>query len=201
MDKFEYFNKLLTFLSIPNQIGFSDHLLFIGCSCLILMIVIVKLISEPNLLESILYLSLFSLIICIIYLLLDAPDVAMTEAAIGVCLSTVMLLTILPKVGGHIPTTSRNKIVSAIISSLLLYCLFIAGSDFYEYGSFEAPIQQHEITRHYIENTGKEIGINSIVAAILASYRGFDTLGETLVIFTAAIIVSLILSYRRENVE
>jgi multicomponent Na+:H+ antiporter subunit B len=42
---------------------------------------------------------------------------------------------------------------------------------------------------HYIMQTGTEIGIKSIVAAVLASYRGYDTFGETIVIFTGAICV------------
>jgi multicomponent Na+:H+ antiporter subunit B len=84
---------------------------------------------------------------------------------------------------------------------VLVYLLLLSGKSIIDYGSEAGPLHQHAATKHYIENTEKEIGINSIVAAILASYRGFDTLGETLVIFTAGIIVTLILSYRRKNVE
>jgi multicomponent Na+:H+ antiporter subunit B len=54
------------------------------------------------------------------------------------------------------------------------------------------------LTKYYIENTKNDIGIPSIVAAILASYRGFDTLGETSVILIAGIAVILILARRRE---
>jgi multicomponent Na+:H+ antiporter subunit B len=45
----------------------------------------------------------------------------------------------------------------------------------------------------YIECALSDIGIENIVTAILASYRGFDTLGETLVIFTAGMSVILLL--------
>ena len=52
-----------------------------------------------------------------------------------------------------------------------------------------------------IKNTKSEIGINSFVAAILASYRGFDTLCETCVIFLAGISVLLILGLNKKHDE
>jgi multicomponent Na+:H+ antiporter subunit B len=197
----EYISKLTEFFTVPSQIEFTDHLIFISLACIGLIATIIKLIRTSDLLESVLYLSLFSILICLIYLLLDSPDVAMTEAAIGVCVSTVILLVVITKVGGNKPSIAKNTLPSLITVVILIYLLIISGQTLIEYGTLEAPLHQHQAAKHYAENTGKEIGINSVVAAILASYRGFDTLGETLVIFTAGIIVTLILSYRRKNVE
>ena len=45
----------------------------------------------------------------------------------------------------------------------------------------------------YIERTHDEIGVPNMVTAILASYRGYDTWGETTVIFTAGVGVMLLL--------
>jgi multicomponent Na+:H+ antiporter subunit B len=143
----------------------------------------------------------FSIIICIIYLLLDSPDVAMTEAAIGACVSTIIFLVILPKIDNKTLIIQKNSMLAGLSSLALIYVLLLCGYGFIEYGASDSPLQSHVVSKHYIENTASQIGINSIVAAILASYRGFDTLGETLVIFTAGIIVTLILSYRRKNVE
>ena len=47
--------------------------------------------------------------------------------------------------------------------------------------------------------TTAEIGIPNIVTAVLASYRGFDTLGETAVIFTAGVGVMALLLGRRKR--
>ncbi|MDN5862551.1 MAG: Na(+)/H(+) antiporter subunit B, partial [Salinisphaera sp.] len=44
-----------------------------------------------------------------------------------------------------------------------------------------------------------EIGVPNVVSAVLASYRGYDTLGETTVIFTAAIAVLMLLGTRRRK--
>ncbi len=191
----------LNYFSIPNQIAFYEHSLFISLACITLVIIIFKLIKSGPILDAVLYQSFFSIVICIIYLLLDSPDVAMTEAAIGACVSTTIFLSILSKIGEESQSSTKNNIQAALVSLALIYLLYISGESFFEYGSTASPIQTHIVSKHYIENTGNEIGINSIVAAILASYRGFDTLGETLVIFTAGIIVTLLLSYRQKNVK
>jgi multicomponent Na+:H+ antiporter subunit B len=60
------------------------------------------------------------------------------------------------------------------------------------YGDPEAPIHRHVAPR-YIEESPKEIGVPNLVTAVLASYRGYDTLGETTVIFTAGVAVLLLL--------
>jgi hypothetical protein len=44
-----------------------------------------------------------------------------------------------------------------------------------------------------MEHTREEIAIPNIVTAILASYRGFDTMGEVGVIFTAGISITALL--------
>ena len=46
---------------------------------------------------------------------------------------------------------------------------------------------------------GSEIDMPNVVTAVLASYRGYDTLGETVVIFTAAVGVLLLLRGRRRK--
>jgi hypothetical protein len=48
-----------------------------------------------------------------------------------------------------------------------------------------------------LEASGEEIGVENVVTSVLASYRGFDTLGETTVVFTAAIGVMILLSALR----
>ena len=55
-----------------------------------------------------------------------------------------------------------------------------------------SPVQTH-VGPDYIQRTPTDIDVPNIVTAVLASYRGFDTLGEVTVIFTAGIGVMLLL--------
>ncbi len=64
--------------------------------------------------------------------------------------------------------------------------------DMPHYGDPEAPIHQHVAPR-YLNESPSEVGVPNIVTAVLASYRGYDTLGETTVIFTAGVAVMLLL--------
>ena len=58
-----------------------------------------------------------------------------------------------------------------------------------EFNNPAAPIHQHVAPR-YINDVMAETGVPNMVTAVLADYRGFDTLGETTVIFIAGIGVS-----------
>lgn len=51
----------------------------------------------------------------------------------------------------------------------------------------------NDIVKHYLENGAEETNVSNIIAAILADYRGFDTLGETIVLFTSVVAVGSVL--------
>ena len=51
----------------------------------------------------------------------------------------------------------------------------------------------------YLEQGPRETGVPNVVTAVLASYRGYDTLGETVVVFTAGIGVIALLRRRRRD--
>jgi multicomponent Na+:H+ antiporter subunit B len=55
------------------------------------------------------------------------------------------------------------------------------------------------VAPRYIQDSPKEIGIPNIVTSVLASYRGYDTLGEITVIFTAGVAVMALLGVRRRR--
>ncbi|MBA2628677.1 MAG: cation:proton antiporter, partial [Rickettsiaceae bacterium] len=66
------------------------------------------------------------------------------------------------------------------------------------FGTQDSEVQTH-LTKYYLQNTRTDIAIPSFVAAILASYRGYDTLGETIVILIAGLAVLVIVSRKKNN--
>lgn len=73
-------------------------------------------------------------------------------------------------------------------------------------GDVDAPLHQKESAvgsvtagSYYIENSYKDAGTNNVVTVVLADYRGFDTFGETVVVFAAGVACLLILRGRRES--
>ena len=66
-------------------------------------------------------------------------------------------------------------------------------------GNENNPVHQHLVS-DFIEGSKNHIGIPNVVTAILASYRGYDTFGETIVIYTAGLAVFILL-YNRTSKE
>ena len=186
------------FFSLPFKINFVLDEILLFTSSLVLLITCFWLIISRNLIESIIIMSVFSLFIGICYLFMDAPDVAMTETALGACLSTCVLLNLAKIVGEDTGKLKKlNTFFAAILCSFFVVILTWVSLDLPSFGTQDSSVQTH-LTKHYLENTRTDIAIPSFVAAILASYRGYDTLGETTVILIAGLAVLVIVS-RKNN--
>ena len=137
--------------------------------------------------------SIFSLLGAAAYVVMDAVDVAFTEAAVGAGVSTVLMLSTLAlTTREEKPAKSRN-VFSALVMVVITGAILIYGTlDMPFYGDPSAPIHHHVVPR-YLLNSYTEIGLPNVVTSVLASYRGYDTLGEVYVIFTAAAGVLAIL--------
>ena len=72
--------------------------------------------------------------------------------------------------------------------------------DMPRYGDPGAPSHQH-VMPAYLQETPGEIGVPNVVTAVLASYRGYDTLGEVTVIFTAGVGVLILLVARSRRTD
>lgn len=137
--------------------------------------------------------GVFSLLSALLLITMDAVDVAFTEAAVGAGISTVLML-------GTIAITARSEKKKQEFSVVPLFVVMLTGAvliygtlDMPSYGSANSPVQTH-VGKTYIEITPRDIHIPNIVTGVLASYRGYDTLGETTVVFTAGLGVILLLS-------
>jgi len=79
-------------------------------------------------------------------------------------------------------------IVIALFGGLLIY----GSMDFPPWGDPQSPASTY-VSPHYIEQTLEETGVPNVVTAVLADYRGYDTMFETIVIFTAGVICIFLL--------
>lgn len=139
--------------------------------------------------------GLFSLVMASLFVLLDAVDVAFTEAAVGAGVSTVLMLAVLALTRSREAVTPRRKLWPAGIGSVFTGGMLVyAGLDLPAFGAADSPVQNHPLTGTYLRDSQDDIGIPNTVTSVLASYRGYDTLGELAVIFTAGAAVLMILS-------
>lgn len=165
---------------------------------LVFMVVIaLAFVMIRNLFAIVMLSGIFSLTAATLYVVMDAVDVAFTEAAVGAGIATVLGLVALSLTGKPEEAPSSRSTIGPFLVTMLTGAVLInATFDMPNYGDPDAPIHRHVAPR-YIQESGKEIGVPNIVTSVLASYRGYDTLGETTVVFTAACGVLALLGRRR----
>lgn len=142
--------------------------------------------------------GIYSLTSATLLVALDAVDVAFTEASVGAGVATVFLL-------GALALTSSKAKPAPRKSPLALLVVIITGAAL-SYGALDLPPVgdpanpvHHHVAPRYIQDSPREIGVPNMVTSVLASYRGYDTLGETVVIFTAGIGVLLLIGGARRG--
>lgn len=162
---------------------------------LLILAIIVALfvIRGADLFAATMLFGVFSLACTGIYTLVDAVDVAFTEAAVGAGISTVLFLaTLTLTTERERPKPSKNKAPALAAAGTLALVMIYGTLDMPAYGDPDAPIHQHVAPR-YLNESLTEVGPPNFVTSVLASYRSFDTFGETTVVFTAAVGVLVLL--------
>ena len=85
------------------------------------------------------------------------------------------------------------KSLSLIPVLLVGFLLVFAAQDFPEWGNPQSPASKSPVSSHFIAETGVDTEVPNMVTAVLADYRGFDTMFETVVVFIAGMAVLAIL--------
>lgn len=158
-----------------------------------LVIVALAIVRLRDLFASAMLFAIYSLLSAGLFTVLDAGDVALTEAAVGAGISTILILAVLTLVRRtEHPLRSHNPLALAVVlvtGAALLY----ASLDLPEFGAAGNPVHGH-VGPYYTEQSYPDTGVPNMVAAVLASYRSIDTLGEAVVILTAGLGVFALLS-------
>jgi multicomponent Na+:H+ antiporter subunit B len=152
----------------------------------LMVITALAIVRTQHLFVAVILSGIFSLLMAANFFLLDAADVALTEAAIGAGISTVLFLGALALTAEHERAGSTNRLLALGVVAVTTLIMIYATFDNPRLGDPAAPVQQH-VAPWYLEHTPEAIDIPNVVTAVLASFRGYDTLGEVFVIFTAGI--------------
>jgi multicomponent Na+:H+ antiporter subunit B len=164
----------------------------------LLVITAVAIVRTENLFVAVMLMGIASLLIAANFFILDAADVALTEAAVGAGISTVLFLSALALTSERERAKSPNKVLSFLVVGAAALVLIYATFDKPRFGDPDAPVQTH-VAPWYLEKTPEYIDIPNVVTAVLGSFRGYDTLGEVFVVFTAGIGVLFLLGRGRPS--
>lgn len=163
-----------------------------------LAIVALRVIFIKDLFAVVMLFGIYSFLMALIFVNLDAVDVAFTEASVGAGISTVLMLGTLALTGRKEKSSQHKKLLPLLVVMVTGGALIYGTLDMPPFGDPNNPAHQHVAPR-YIEESPKEIGLPNMVTSVLASYRAFDTLGETAVVFAAAIGVLSLLGLPKQQ--
>lgn len=85
------------------------------------------------------------------------------------------------------------KKVAFVMVLLVGLLLALAVRDFPAWADRNSPASQSPVSSYYVSNTGADTQVPNLVTAVLADYRGFDTMLETVVVFIAGLAVWAVL--------
>lgn len=148
-----------------------------------------------DVLAAIIMFGAYSLGMAVLWIVLRAPDVGLTEAAVGAGIMTILLLVSIARTtrltGIELRTVDVNWTAVLVCTAFVAVMLATVPS-LPEIGDPTAaafgPIYEHYTTEAYHQTE-----VENVVTAILVAYRGFDTLGEATVVFTAGVAVLAVL--------
>lgn len=161
-------------------------------------VLVVAIAIRRNLFSVVMLATIYSFLMATVLVGLDAVDVAMTEASVGAGISTVLLLAALYLTKGEEAKPIHGPWLPLAVSAAVGAALVYGSLGLPAFSDPAAPIHTHVVPR-YLKESLKETGVPNVVTAVLASYRGYDTLGETAVVFTAGVGVIVLLRLRRRT--
>jgi len=139
-------------------------------------------IKEQRITRLIIYLSIFSLISSICFLIFAAPDVAMAEAVVS-AFSTIIFIVCFEKYYSLVGISDNTKKTGVIpfIFTVLLAALFI----------WFIPDKTHNtyLKDQYISMFPHDVGGENAVTSIYLGYRMYDTLFEALMLLVSIVAV------------
>jgi multicomponent Na+:H+ antiporter subunit B len=164
----------------------------------LLAVTAVAAATLSDFLAAVVVFGVYSLGMAVSWAVFRAPDVALTEAAVGAGVTTALFLVVGFRTGA-VERASGVRDVGP--GSLLVVSGFVAGllwtvPALPPVGDPTAP-GLSVASAYLVDAPG--LGIRNVVTAILVYYRGFDTLGEVVVVLAAAVAVLVV--FDREVIE
>jgi multicomponent Na+:H+ antiporter subunit B len=158
-------------------------------------VVAIAIVRTRDLFAAAMLFAIYSLLSAALFSVLDAGDVALTEAAVGAGISTILVVAVLTLARRQEQPARSHNALALLVVLLTGAILVYASLDLPPFGAADSPAMTH-VAAHYVEHSYRDMGIPNMVAAVLASYRSLDTMGEAFVIFAAGLAVFALLSVR-----
>jgi multisubunit Na+/H+ antiporter MnhB subunit len=141
-------------------------------------------IEMRDLLSAVIAVGAVGLGLSIVFLVLKAPDVAITQIVVEMLCLIILLRATLKK---DLPfsTTGRWFLNTLITAGFIMAFLFVAIRAFKDLPEFGYPIMR--VANIYLKEGLIKTGASNLVSSVILDFRAYDTLGEATILFTAVI--------------
>lgn len=141
-------------------------------------------VEVKSLLSSIVAVGAVGLGLSVAFLILKAPDLAIVQLVVEIL---ALLILLRATFGDRIQPEGKGKGIAAILVSIVFVLIFLTCSYYClkNLPAFGYPLMK--VSQTYINEGLQQTGAANLVAAIILDYRGYDTLGEATVLFTAVV--------------
>jgi multisubunit Na+/H+ antiporter MnhB subunit len=156
-------------------------------------------LEVKDLLSAVVAVGASGLGLCIAFLTLKAPDLAITQLVVEILCLIILIRATIKK---DLPfSTSGRWLFNTIATFVFLVVFLVIGhTALKELPSFGYP--QMSVSKFYIQEVIAKIKASNVVGAVILNFRAYDTLGEATVLFTAVIGVLTVMRKKgRKKVE
>lgn len=147
-------------------------------------------VETKDLLSSVVAVGAAGLGLSVAFLILKAPDLAITQLVVEIL---CLILLIRATIKRDIPSLNRRADYARLISAFIFIFIFIYFAHFALRGlpPFGQPYMR--IAQEYVNEGLNKTGAANLVTSVILDFRGYDTLGEATVLFTAVMGVIVVL--------
>ncbi len=166
---------------------------------LILLATAVLALQVKDLLAAVSLLAGYSLFAALLFAGVSAVDVALVEAALGAGVTGVLFIAAILATArrSDAPSDRRRRLIVLPLIVAFVALMLFASTGLPDRGDPDAPAQLG-VSQTYLTDSLADTETPNVVTSLLADYRSLDTLGETMVIVTAALSAALVLARRGE---
>lgn len=156
-------------------------------------------IHAKDLLSAVITTGIVGYSLVIAFLLLKAPDLAIVQIVIETITLIIMVAVVLDSTREELKVKTDFKSYSNIILSIsfgavLLFFFVQATAELNVFGDHTL-----RMAKAYVDQAAEKTGSINLVTGILFDFRGYDTLGEATILFTAALGVLTILRIKAKK--
>jgi multisubunit Na+/H+ antiporter MnhB subunit len=158
-----------------------------------------RALNSPDLFKAIVLFISFGLLMALVWVRLNAPDVALAEAAIGAGLTGALLLAALARLrimtdqnisraSAHPanPASPVQPLAGSLFSRSVLFLLLSASAVGMGYAVWSLPSYSSGLSMDVATNLDNS-GVSNPVTAVLLNFRGYDTMLEMIVLLLAVL--------------